>query len=52
MPEIGKRVVCGLGVVIATLEPTRVFKSVDFPTLERPIMVIRPDFIEVSNFRA
>jgi hypothetical protein len=27
------------------LEPTRAFKSVDFPTLERPIRATKPDFI-------
>lgn len=31
--------------VAAILVPTRVFKSVDFPTLERPIKATKPDFI-------
>src|SRR5579864_4088151 len=37
------RVVCGLGETIATLRPTRVLTSVDFPALGRPTIATKPD---------
>lgn len=43
-PWIGRRVVWGFGVMMATFVPTRELRSVDFPTLERPMMAVMPDF--------
>ena len=37
------RVVCGLGVTMETLRPTRVLTSVDLPALGRPTMATNPD---------
>jgi len=37
------RVVCGTGVMIATLWPTTALSSVDLPTLGRPTMAQNPD---------
>src|SRR5205823_6506430 len=36
MPRMRLRVVCGLGVTMATLAPTSAFSSVDLPTFGRP----------------
>ena len=41
-PSSRVRVVCGLGVTMASFSPTRVFSSVDLPTLGRPIRAIKP----------
>ena len=43
IPEILFRVVCGLGVTIATFSPTSLLRSVDLPTLGRPHIVTNPD---------
>src|ERR1700732_222220 len=37
------RVVCGFGETMATLRPTSVLTSVDFPALGRPTMATKPD---------
>src|SRR5271169_2104721 len=37
------RVVCGLSATIAIFEPTRAFRSVDFPALGRPRMETKPE---------
>src|SRR5579871_5303430 len=42
IPITLRRVVCGLGVTIATLCPTMRFTRVDFPTLERPPRTTNP----------
>src|SRR5947209_9169356 len=42
MPRMRLRVVCGLGVTMATLAPTRAFRSVDLPTFGRPTMAAYP----------
>src|SRR3989441_7661322 len=42
MPRMRLRVVCGLGVTMATLAPTRAFSSVDLPTFGRPTMAAYP----------
>src|SRR5258706_9677526 len=42
IPRIRERVVCGLSLVIATLAPSRRFRSVDFPTFERPTRATVP----------
>src|SRR2546428_9105089 len=42
MPAMRLRVVCGLGVTIATLAPTRALSSVDLPTFGRPTMAAYP----------
>ena len=43
MPMMRFRVVWGLGVTMATFSPTRAFSRVDFPTLGRPTMLIKPE---------
>src|SRR5881409_3683302 len=42
MPRMRLRVVCGLGVTMATLAPTSAFSSVDLPTFGRPTMAAYP----------
>src|SRR5947199_304139 len=42
MPRMRLRVVCGLGVTMATLAPTSAFRSVDLPTFGRPTMAAYP----------
>src|ERR1039457_7116240 len=42
------RVVCGRGETIATLRPTSVFTSVDFPALGRPTMATNPDLKDIA----
>src|SRR6266852_300111 len=41
-PRIRVRVVCGLGLTIASLAPTRAFSNVDLPTFGRPIKATKP----------
>jgi len=45
----GERVVCALGLTIATFWPTRAFTSVDLPALGAPITATKParDFVSV-----
>src|SRR5215467_2899195 len=43
IPVTRLRVVCGLGVTIATFSPSSWFNSVDFPTLGRPTMAMYPE---------
>ena len=43
IPFILNLVVCGLGVVIATLKPTILFTNVDLPAFGLPTTVIYPD---------
>src|SRR5580704_10607172 len=50
MPSTLRRVVCGLGVTIATLCPTRRFTSVDLPTLERPPRTTNPARCSATAF--
>ena len=42
MPRTGMRVVCTLGVTMATLEPTSALISVDLPALGAPMMAQKP----------
>ena len=42
MPSNRVRVVCGFGLTIASLLPTRAFNSVDLPTLGRPTRTTKP----------
>src|SRR6266516_1831167 len=42
MPRMRLRVVCGLGVTMATLAPTSALSSVDLPTFGRPTMAAYP----------
>src|ERR1700752_673576 len=42
MPVMRRRVVCGLLEVMLTLAPTRRLRSVDLPTLGRPMIATRP----------
>src|SRR5499433_772960 len=48
MPVMRLRVVCGLGVTMATFSPKSWFSKVDFPTLGRPTMAMYPERNEVS----
>src|SRR5713226_9687241 len=41
-PRIRVRVVCGLGLSIASLAPTRAFSNVDLPTFGRPTKATKP----------
>src|SRR6266849_2123661 len=41
-PRIRVRVVCGLGLTIASLAPTRAFSNVDLPTFGRPTKATKP----------
>src|SRR5215467_10531364 len=41
-PRIRWRVVCGLGVTMASLVPMMALSSVDFPTFGAPMMVTKP----------
>src|SRR5580658_9624667 len=50
MPSTLRRVVCGLGVTIATLCPTIRLTSVDLPTLERPPSTMKPARCSISAF--
>jgi hypothetical protein len=42
MPRMACRVVCGLGLVMATFCPTSALVSVDLPTLGRPTKETKP----------
>src|SRR5215510_14771714 len=45
-PRIRWRVVCGLGVTMASLVPMIALSNVDFPTFGAPIMVTKPAWNE------
>src|SRR5882724_6558690 len=51
MPRMRLRVVCGLGVTMATLAPTRAFRSVDLPTFGRPTMAAYPARWAIRSLR-
>ena len=42
MPSKRVRVVCGLGLTIANLLPTKAFNKVDLPTFGRPTSATKP----------
>ena len=42
MPRTGMRVVCTLGLTMATLEPTSALTRVDLPALGAPMMAQKP----------
>src|SRR5713226_10779277 len=41
-PRIRVRVVCGLGLTLASLAPTKAFSNVDLPTFGRPTKATKP----------
>src|ERR1700757_4196818 len=47
IPVTRLRVVCGLGVTMATFSPKSWFNNVDFPTFGRPTMAMYPERNEV-----
>src|ERR1051325_4976441 len=51
MPRRRVRVVCTLGVTIASFEPTSWFNSVDFPALGAPISATNPQRVAASLSR-
>src|SRR3954454_14011566 len=52
MPRSSVRVVCTLGVTIATLLPTSALISVDFPALGAPISAMKPQRVPISALAA
>lgn len=49
MPSRRVRVVCGLGVTMATFTPTTVLSKVDLPTLGRPTKATNPQRYDDSG---
>src|SRR5450631_345305 len=44
MPRMRLRVVCGLGLMMASFSPTRALSKVDLPALGRPRMQTKPEW--------
>ena len=48
IPRMRLRVVCGLGLMMASFSPTNAFSSVDLPALGRPRMQTKPEWKDMG----